>query len=214
MVAAADAKTSEQHFVLTGVDWAAYDALLRGVADRHVFVTYDRGTLELLAPSWKHENRSEIISQLIRSLAEGFGMKIKSGGSTTFRREDSNRGLEPDKCFYVKNESLVRSKKTIDLSTDPPPDLCLEIEISRRILDRAEIYETLGVPELWRDNGRTLRVFTLGTRGKYEESEKSVSLPKVTSADLNELLALANGMDEIAWAAHVRKWARHRQNHA
>ena len=37
----------EQRFVLNGVDWSAYEALLQAVGDQRVFVTYDRGRLEL-----------------------------------------------------------------------------------------------------------------------------------------------------------------------
>src|SRR5688500_8470559 len=110
----------EQHFVLDGMDWAAYEALLRAMEDRRVFVTYDRGRVELMSPSWEHESRAEAIGQTIRILAEELNIPIKGGGSTTFRREDLDRGLEADKCFYVRNEARVRGKRKLDLSIDPP----------------------------------------------------------------------------------------------
>jgi Uma2 family endonuclease len=135
----------EQHFLLQGLDWRQYDALLGIINDRHVYVTYDRGRVELMSPSWEQGKRSDLIGTLIRSVADGLKLPVKGGGSTTFRRIDLDRGLEPDRCFYVANEFLVRSKTVIDLSVDPPPDLCVEVEMSQRLLDRVAIYAALGV---------------------------------------------------------------------
>ena len=199
---------AEQHFVLTGMDWQSYEALLRAVGEHRVFITYDGGRVELMYPSWEHENRSETIAQLIRAVAEGLGAKVKSGGSTTFRREDVDRGLEPDKCFYVRHEEQVRHKQDIDLSIDPPPDLCVEVEISRRILDRGAIYAKLGVPELWRDDGRRLRVMALSAVGVYEEAPHSAAFPSMSVEDLNELLERSATTDELSWVADVREWVR------
>ena len=42
---------------------------------------------------------------------------------TTFRREDLEKGLEPDQCYYITNEPKIRGKLELDLSVDPPPDL-------------------------------------------------------------------------------------------
>ena len=43
---------------------------------------------------------------------------------------------------------VIRGRRTVDLKTDPPPDLAIEIEISRRLLDRIDVYRRLGVPGL------------------------------------------------------------------
>ena len=154
----------EQHFVLTGVNWQGYESLLEAIGEQRVFITYDRGKVELMSPSWEHDNRAETIGQLVRIIAEELDIAIKGGGSTTFRREDVDRGLEADKCFYIRHERRVRGKKKIDLSVDPPPDLCIEVEISRRLLGRVSIYAELGVPELWRDDGKELRIGELSAR--------------------------------------------------
>ena len=68
-------------------------------------------------------------------------------GSFTLKRRNVKRGLEPDRCYYTRNAAAVRGKRKIDLQKDPPPDLALEIEVSRRLLDRIEIYKELRVPE-------------------------------------------------------------------
>jgi Uma2 family endonuclease len=200
---------TEQHFVLNDVDWQAYEALLRVVGDQRVFVTYDRGRVELMSPSWEHDNRAETIGQLVRIVAEEFGVALKGGGSTTFRREGLDRGLEPDKCFYVRNESCVRGKKKIDLSVDPPPDLCIEVEISQRLLSRVDIYAELGVTELWRDDGRRLRISEL-VAGQYVERGSSIAFPMIGGSELNEYLDWAPPTDDTTWSREVRGALRQR----
>ncbi|MBO1346131.1 MAG: Uma2 family endonuclease [Hormoscilla sp. GUM202] len=56
---------------------------------------------------------------------------------------------EPDSGFYIQNEPLMRNKKELDLTKDPPPDLVLEVDYTSSV-DRQIIYAALGVPELWR----------------------------------------------------------------
>ena len=55
-------------------------------------------------------------------------------GSTTLRREELDRGLEPDEGFYLGDLERIRDLDQIDLDVDPPPDLAIEIEISRSAL--------------------------------------------------------------------------------
>jgi|SRR5688572_14174949 len=206
----ATAEHAAQRFVLDGLDWAAYEALLRAMADRHVFITYNQGQVELMSPSWEHDSRAEAINLLIRIIAEELEMPIKGGGSTTFRREDLDRGLEADKCFYIRNEARVRRKKKIDLSIDPPPDLCVEVEISNRLLNRIEIYAQLGVAELWRDDGRHLRVFVLQSDRSYRQHDHSPSFPSVPLTQMEALLDDFGTVDDTTWTRTVRTWLRMR----
>ena len=48
----------------------------------------------------------------------------------------------------------MHGRTDIDLKRDPPPDLAVEIDITRHPLDRPSIDEALGVGELWRYNGK------------------------------------------------------------
>jgi hypothetical protein len=45
---------------------------------------------------------------------------MRSFGSTTFRREDLDRGFEPDGCFYIQNVGRIRGKKELDLVQNQP----------------------------------------------------------------------------------------------
>jgi Uma2 family endonuclease len=46
---------SEQKFLLTGMTWSEYEAMLKIVGERPIRLTYDQGTLELMSPSYNHE---------------------------------------------------------------------------------------------------------------------------------------------------------------
>ncbi len=192
--------------IIDGVDWETYSRLLGLLGDKHVFLTYDRGRLEIMSPSRKHDKCGRYLGLLVHLLADGFDMALDGGGSTTYRRQDLERGLEPDECFYIANEQKVRGKEEIDLSIDPPPDLAIEVEISRRLKERQDIYAALGVPELWCFDGATLRVLLLSSDGAYRPSDRSLSFPQVPVGEIERLAKLAWTMDEIRWARAVRGW--------
>ena len=80
---------------------------------------------------------------------------IQSCRTVTFKREDLQRGLEPDNCYYVANEARVRSKTELDLTLDPPPDLAIEIDLGGGRMRKLAIYAAFGVPEVWWFDGRT-----------------------------------------------------------
>ena len=69
-------------------------------------------------------------------------------GNWTVQREDLDRGIEPDLCYYIQNESAVRGRSELDLEHDPPPDLAIEVEVSRTVMNRIGIYEAMGAGNL------------------------------------------------------------------
>ncbi|NEP09729.1 MAG: Uma2 family endonuclease [Symploca sp. SIO2C1] len=95
--------------------------------------------------------------------------------STTFKNQAMLQGIEPDDCFYIQNEADVRGKDRLDLTIDPPPDLALEIDITSRT--HSNIYEALGVPELWRFEKGELQINILQPDGKYARRECSSIFP-------------------------------------
>lgn len=197
-----------ERFSFYDVDWAFYDLVLSQVEDRPVFVTYDRGSLEVMSPSASHESSSGLIGRLIEELTLELNIPIRSGRSTTFRREDLERGLEPDECYWIQNEARVRGAGPIDLRRDPPPDLAVEVEITSRLLDRVGIYAALGVPELWRFDGEKLRVCILGADGRYADSDHSRALPRLPIGEVVRFLNMPKTMDETTLVRSFREWIR------
>ena len=187
--------TSEQRFVLHDMSWAFYEALLNEIGDRHIFVTFDRGELEIMAPSQGHDLGKKFTARLLESMTFELGIDVICLGSTTWKRKDLARGLEPDECYYIKNEALVINK-LIDLTRDPPPDLALEVEITHSLLDRVAIYAALGVPELWRYDGKHLRFYHLQPSGTYRLSPKSLNFPFLASREMERFIKMRESMKE------------------
>jgi Uma2 family endonuclease/regulator of sirC expression with transglutaminase-like and TPR domain len=170
------------------VSWEEFENILAAMSDnRSSRVAYDRGTLEIMTPLPEHEGYKEIIGDLIKDLAEELSLEYASFGSTTWKRQKNLAGAEPDNCFYIQNEHLVRGRLNIDLSQDPPPDLVLEIDITSKSLDRMPIYERLGVPELWRYDKKVLGIYQLQA-GKYNETDTSLAFPVFPIKEIPSLI--------------------------
>src|SRR5438128_2365939 len=104
-------KSGEQRFLLYGVSWQEYVRMLRAFAQRRgIRLTYDRGTLEFMTLSLEHERLARFFNLLILALTLELGLPMQGGGSTTFRRRRKRRGLEPDECYWIASEPLVRGK--------------------------------------------------------------------------------------------------------
>jgi Uma2 family endonuclease len=205
MVAVAD----EPRILLEGVDWECYEKFLDAVGKRSLRLTYDRGRLEIMSPLPAHEVYKALFGWLLAVLAEEMGFPFKTLGSTTFRRRDALRGLEPDNCFYLKSAKKVRDWLTLDLRRDPPPDLAIEVDITSSSLDRLAVYAALGVPEVWRFDGKSIHVYVLDSKGAYVERPRSAALPFLPMMDLVPLLqecALLSDDREVL--QRMRKWVR------
>src|SRR5205823_3484557 len=114
----------------------------------------------------------------------------------------------PDKCFFFEHEQDVRGKDKLDLSVDPPPDLAIEVDISRSSLNRMGIYAALGVPEVWRFDGQVLRVYRLGPNRSYAEVQESEHFPFLPIVKVQEFLLQRGQMDETKLVKTFRQWVR------
>jgi Uma2 family endonuclease len=199
----------KHRLVLYDVEWREYEGFLRLLDERPaVRLTYDRGVLEIMTLSSEHEYTSHILGRFIVVLTEELGLPVRGGGSTTFRRRKRKRGLEPDECYWIQSEALVRGKDEINLRIDPPPDLALEVDITHSSLNRLKIYAALGIPELWRLERQIPVCYLLGADGHYKVSETSKAFFGLRPAELSSLLALRGQMDDNALVREFRAWVR------
>lgn len=172
-----------QQLIMTDVSWLMYEQLLEEFGEkRGSRINYSEGVLEIMVPLPEHEDDKVIIADLVKVLLEELDIEFRSLGSTTFKSEAMQRGIEADDCFYIENEAAIRGKKRIDLNIDPPPDIALEIDLTSRT--RFDNYEVLDVGELWRFNGRELEINVLQS-GKYIEVKESPHFP---GFPLNEVI--------------------------
>lgn len=195
---------TDQRVLLDNISWPTYLAILDDAENRRGRIAYDRGVLEIMSPSRLHENVKSLIRRLIEVFTEVHGIEILSAGSTTFKREDLERGFEPDECYYIANASAVHGKDDVDLMIDPPPDLVIEVDVSRSSLNKFGIYGVLGVPEVWRYAGESLRIHVL-REGQYEEADRSQVLPQFPIEKLIELLSRRTSIGETALIREFRK---------
>jgi len=198
---------SDQRLRLSCIPWDAYVTLADMLENSHLRVTYDQGEMEVMAVSRKHERSKKRLGRFVETLTEELEIDIASGGSTTCRNEDVLRALEPDECYWIANERLVRDLEEIDLERDPPPDLTLEIEISRSMLNRMGIYAALKVPEVWRWDGEKLIVHVLGSRGTYRVSKTSKAFPFLPLDEFAKFLT-EEGSSETKLVRSFRNWIR------
>jgi Uma2 family endonuclease len=199
----------EQRLLLHDVSWPAYIAIGEALRDRAgLRMTYDRGSLEFMTHSAEHEKHKKRLARLVEALAEEFQLRIETAGNMTFQREDLARGLEPDDCFWIAHEAQVRGKLTWDPTRDPPPDLVLEIEVSRSALDRMGIYAALRVPEVWCFDGQSLRVYLLQSDGTYQPAERSPTFPQVPIQELVRFLKPSETEDYLSIIRSFHQWVR------
>jgi Uma2 family endonuclease len=202
---------SGQLVVLDGVDWLTYSRLLRVFAERRAIrLTYDRGRLEIMSPPCGFMGTGYRLGRFVDTLTEECGLPVQCGGSTTLRRRRKRRGLEPDNYFWIAHAIEIRGKRDVDLRKDPPPDLAIEVGVTRSSLDRMGIYAALGVPEVWRPEGRTVSFHLLGANRAYEAGTQSRTFPWLSSSDLSRFLALHDSEDMNAIGRQSRNWVRQR----
>jgi Uma2 family endonuclease len=82
---------------LTGISWKTYETLLAESIDRRLRMTYNRGNLEIMAPSPEHERFKKVAGRFVETLAEELDLRIAPLGSTTFKCPQLS-GAEPDEC--------------------------------------------------------------------------------------------------------------------
>ena len=193
---------------LDRVSWATFTALAS--ESRGGRLAYDRGRLEIMSPSLGHENVKSLICRFIEIFAEEQGIDLVAAGSVTLARNDLDCGIEADACYFFGSHLRLQSRNTIDLSVDPPPDLAVEVDMSRSSLNKLAIYASLGVAELWRTDGTSIDMLQLRAEG-YRPADGSRLLPGFPEADAVRILGNREAMSDTQAAREMRDACRSRQ---
>jgi Uma2 family endonuclease len=199
---------AEERVVLQNVTWQFYELMLAQLGEnRSVRLAYDRGILELMSPLMPHERSKRLLEKLIDIVLEELDIPAVSVGSMTCKREDLDRGSEPDSGYYIQNEPLIRHRETVNLEEDPPPDLVLEVEYSRSAVNKLKLYAAMGVPEFWRYNGQTLRIYQLFGQ-EYVQQENSLTFSPILVTEFPQFMQEAKDIGEVAMMKKFRAWVR------
>ena len=201
---------SGQRLDLQDVSWAEFEAILQELGEaRNTRIAYSDGMLSIMSPLPEHEKAKVLIGDLVKVLLEELDRDCESFGSTTFKRQDMAKGVEPDDSFYIQNYARMIGKARIDLTVDPPPDLAIEIDLTSKT--QTEAYAALGVPELWRYDDDRLKIEVL-QEGQYVAVAESPTFPGWPIAEMvNDFVARSR---EVSRSQALREFrARVRQSH-
>jgi Uma2 family endonuclease len=154
-------------------------------------MTYLEGLLEIMTTSRGHEVEKKLIARLLELFCLERDIPLYGYGSMTFRKEEKQRGLEPDECYCRDRDKDI-------------PDIALEVVKSHHAIDKLEVYRGLGVREIWVFEDGAFALFEL--RGEsYAGIETSAVLPEV---DLARLAHFAVQTDQhaalVAYRAELR----------
>lgn len=192
---------------LSDISWQTYENLLTELSvNRRLRLTYNRGTLEIMVPSPEHERYKKIAARFVETIAEELEVRIECLGSTTFKRPELS-GAEPDECFYIENINAIKGKKRIDLAQDPPPDLVVEIDITSSSNNRFEVYADMGVPEIWRYDGKDFSINILQNQ-KYISVEQSLAFPNLPLIEISNFLEQVEEKDYLQLVKEFRQWVK------
>jgi Uma2 family endonuclease len=127
---------AERRVLLSGVPWSTYVVLRDTVESRGVRMTYLKGWLEIVTNGRTHEEGKKQIARLLELFCLERDIPLYGHGSTTFRREEKERGLEPDECYSLRRGTEL-------------PQIALEVVVTNPLLSKLDVYAGLGIQEVW-----------------------------------------------------------------
>jgi Uma2 family endonuclease len=173
MVMAMAAEHTDQRILMHNMSWWQFETMLAARGDNPVpRMAYLNGTVELVSPSRRHENKKTILGCLVEAFAFEKGIRFDAMASTTLKNELLERGAEPDESYALDESRQV-------------PDLAIEVVLTSGGLDKLLLYAGLGVREVWFWKDVELSAYELQD-GKYVPIEESLMFPGLAIADVAE----------------------------
>jgi len=128
---------SEVRYITDKVSWEYYETLLIQLGDSLEFrLTYLDGILEVMSPSRNHERIKTLIGDLLLIYFLETDTEYYPTGSMTLRNPEQRGGTEPDESYCIGTNKEI-------------PDLAIEVVITSGGINRLEVYQRLGVREVW-----------------------------------------------------------------
>lgn len=156
--------------------WEDYETLLARREDKAgLRIRYSSKTQEIriMSPLPRHGNQADLLADLVKALLRHIGKDWQSFTPITLKRIN-RQGIEPDYCFYIDNRAEILGKERIDLETDPPLDLAIEIDLT--CTTKPEDYEAIAPLELWVYRQSQLSIYQFDSQ-QYRESQISRWFP-------------------------------------
>ena len=91
----------------------------------------------------------------------------------------------------------------------PPPDLAIEVEITRPLLDRLDIHHRLQVSEIWRCDGTMVECLQWQPGADCRTAERSLSFAGLAPAQLAQFLVIDPQTTENELLRRFLEWSLH-----
>ncbi|MGK7946194.1 MAG: Uma2 family endonuclease [Microcystaceae cyanobacterium] len=161
--------------------WTDYQVLLKRRGNKpNPRLKYRLGEILLMSPLAKHGREANAIADFIKILLDYLGQKYEAFTPITLDLPEIS-GIEPDYSFYLNHWSAVTGKDRIDWTSDPPPDLVLEIDVTS--YTNVNDYLPYRVPEIWIYKQNQLLIDTL-TQNADQLSQNSQYSPNIEVATI------------------------------
>jgi Uma2 family endonuclease len=151
--------TSNNLLIISDLTWTQLETIEASFQDiGGVRFTYLDGVVEIMNLSLEHEESKAIIRALLEAYMRAKGIRFYMRGSATLGSKEIGGKREPDESYNIN------SKKAI-------PDLVIEVTVSSGGLDKLELYQRIGIPEVWFWEDGVLKIYHL--QENYQLVEKS-----------------------------------------
>jgi Uma2 family endonuclease len=162
--------TADERIVMTNIPWRTLELFLDAKGDRpRPKVFYLDGALELMSPSTNHEHIKTHLGRIIEAYLLHLGIEFNGFGAWTVRNKRGKAVLEPDECYLLEPGRKKR------------PDFALEVIWTSGGIDKLEVYERIGVPEVWFWQNGKITVHVLTASG-YRRAPAAPLRPRSTSS--------------------------------
>jgi Uma2 family endonuclease len=154
--------------------WPEYEEFAESRGDRSIpRLKYANGLLHLKMSTFAHGQLDAMVADLIVAL---LNQQLRDYTRTTpvMLQVPEQAGIEPDHYFWIENWQSVSGKKRIDLATDPPPDIAIEVDVTN--FTQVNDYVPFKIPEVWLVRADELAIFSLASE-TYLEQGHSLFFP-------------------------------------
>jgi hypothetical protein len=124
---------------------------------------------------------------------------------------DDYADIEVDDCFYLQDVEAVTGKDRLNLSSDPPPDLAIKVDLTLESARKLSLYAALGVTEVWQYSDNGIVFWHLDESRTYRAAPNSLVVPFLTSEKIAEFISGAESSRSYEARRDFRVWVRSNQ---
>lgn len=220
--------TTEKRTILPNVSWQKFESLLTELGEqRQSRLTYFRGQLELMTPIEAHERCNRLLQSLLLILADERDRTLTSLIPVLLKAPELGCATEPDACYYFQHperfepsegsaeQDQMKNRTEVNLFQDPPPDLLVEVALTKSNLDKLPIYAAMEIPEVWRYVTTADEEILKGTLliyelqgDRYVECKTSLAFPFLPASRVLQFLEESDSMSMSASVRLLRAWVK------